>query len=174
MNFSKPGAPVLHTRNVNDTVDAICAFHENVFAERNVLLHRSLDPDCPAVRFDAGQLRQVLINLIANALDSMPDGGELTVMTRAQGDRVEIVVADTGQGMAQDTFDNLFQPFYTTKVGGTGLGLSVSQKIIHDHGGDISVQSKPGAGSSFTIDLPVPPPDAPEPPPGEPPPCPPY
>ena len=156
MNFTKPGNPILRDRDINECVEAVCAFHENVFAERHVELHKSLDPHCPILRFDPDQLRQVLINLIQNALDSMPDGGELTVMTRVQDDYVETVIADTGHGMAEEVLDNLFQPFFTTKVGGTGLGLSVSQKVAHTHGGDILVQSKPGAGSSFTILLPIP------------------
>ena len=108
-------------------------------------------------------MRQVLLNLVQNAVDSMPNGGELTVLSRALQDHVELVVADTGQGMDEDVLESLFQPFFTTKVGGTGLGLSVSQKIIHDHGGDIVVRSKPGAGSSFTISLPIP-----QKPPGQP------
>ena len=156
MNFSKPGNPILRDRDINESVNAVCAFHENVFAERHVTLHKALDPACPILRFDPDQIRQVLINLVQNALDSMPDGGELTVMTRVQDDHVEIVIADTGHGMATEVLENLFQPFFTTKVGGTGLGLSVSQKVAHTHGGDILVQSKPGAGSSFTIQLPIP------------------
>jgi len=156
MNFSKPANPVLRDRDINEAVEAVCAFHENVFAERNITLHKSLDPACPILRLDPDQIRQVLINLIQNGIDSMPEGGELTVLTRAQEDRVEVVVADTGQGMSEDVLESLFQPFFTTKVGGTGLGLSVSQKIVHDHGGDIIVRSKPGAGSSFTASLPIP------------------
>jgi len=156
MNFSKPGKPVLRDRNVNETIEAVCAFHENVFAERHVVLHKSLDGGCPTLRVDPDQIRQVLLNLVQNALDSMPNGGELTILTRTQEDFVEVVVADTGQGMTDEVLESLYQPFFTTKVGGTGLGLSVSQKIIHDHGGDILVQSKPGAGSSFTVRLPVP------------------
>ena len=156
MNFTKPGNPVLHDRSINELVEAVCAFHEDVFAERGVVLHKSTDADCPTLRFDPNQIRQVLINIIQNALDSMPEGGEITILTRAQIDHVEIVVADTGHGMPPDVLDNLFQPFYTTKVGGTGLGLSVSQKIVHDHGGDITVRSKPDAGSSFTVALPIP------------------
>ena len=156
MNFSKPGNPILRDRNINDSVEAVCAFHENVFAERHITLHKSLDPCCPMLRFDPDQMRQVLINLVQNGLDSMPDGGELTVLTRVQDDHVEIVVADTGHGMTDEVRESLFQPFFTTKVGGTGLGLSVSQKIAHSHGGDILVQTKPQAGSSFTVCLPIP------------------
>ncbi len=85
----------------------------------------------------------------------MPGGGELTVMTRRQDGYVEIVVADTGCGVSEDDIESLFDAFFTTKAGGTGLGLSVSQKIAHGHRGDILVQSKSGAGSSFTLRLPI-------------------
>ncbi|MFW6162712.1 MAG: ATP-binding protein, partial [Planctomycetota bacterium] len=155
MNFTKPGEPILRQREINEFADAVCAFHETDCAEQGVTLHRSFDPACPPLHFDPDQIRQVLINLIQNALDAMPEGGELTVMTRLQDRFVEVVVADTGVGMTEEVVEALFEPFFTTKVGGTGLGLSVSQKIAHSHGGDILVQSKPGAGSSFTLRLPV-------------------
>jgi len=155
MNFSRPGEPLLRTRCANETVEAVCAFHENAFAERSVVVHKALDPSCPEQQYDPDQIRQVLLNLIQNALDAMPNGGELTVETQNRGDHVRIVVSDTGEGMSREVIDTLFQPFYTTKVGGTGLGLSVSQKIIRDHGGRIAVVSEPGRGSSFTVSLPV-------------------
>lgn len=156
MNFSKPGAPVLRDRDLNESVEALCSFNENVFAERHIVVHKRLDPNCPILRFDPEQIRQVLLNLCQNAIDSMPHGGDLTITTRALEDRVEVVLSDTGQGMSESVRESLFQPFFTTKVGGTGLGLSVSQKIIHDHGGEILVSSAPGAGSSFTLSLPIP------------------
>ncbi len=157
MNFTRPGTPVPRERDINDSVEALCAFHENLLAERKIALHKSLDPNCPILRFDPDQIRQVLLNLCQNAIDSMPQGGELTIRTQAFDDHVEVVVADTGQGMSESTQENIFQPFFTTKAGGTGLGLSVCQKIIHDHGGDIIVRSKPGTGSTFTVCLPIPP-----------------
>jgi len=156
MNFSRPGSPVLRDRDVNESVEALCAFHEQILAERHIRLHRSLDPKCPLLRFDPDQVRQMLLNLCQNAIESMPHGGELTIMTRALEGHVEIVVADTGQGMSESVQESIFQPFFTTKVGGTGLGLAVTQKIVHDHNGDIIVRSKPGAGSSFTVCLPIP------------------
>jgi len=170
MNFTKPGMPVFRDRDPNEAVESLCAFHENVLAERKIVLRKELDPACPLLRFDPDQMRQVLLNLFQNAIDSMPEGGELTVTTRvvrpahdalgepkgaAEG-RVEIIVSDTGHGMTENVMENIFQPFFTTKVGGTGLGLAVCQRIVHDHGGDIVVSSRPGAGSSFTISLPIP------------------
>lgn len=156
MNFTRPGAPVLRERNINESVEALCAFHENVLAERRITLHKNLDPNCPILRFDPDQIRQVLLNLCQNAIDSMPAGGELTIATKAFHDHVEVSVTDTGHGMTESVQENIFQPFFTTKSGGTGLGLSVCQKIIQDHGGEILVRSKPGEGSTFTIRLPIP------------------
>ncbi|NQT53523.1 GAF domain-containing protein, partial [bacterium] len=156
MNFSKPGNPILRERDLNELIEAVCSFHENLLAERGVELVKNLSPDCPILRFDPDQIRQVFINLVQNAIDSMPSGGTLTIATRSDGSYAIASVADTGQGMDEDVLDNLFQPFYTTKVGGTGLGLSVSHKIIHDHGGDITVRSEPDVGSTFTVTLPLP------------------
>ena len=132
--------------------------NSGVIVDQNrIALHKNLDPNCPILRFDPDQIRQVLLNLCQNAIDSMPQGGELTIRTQALDDHVEVVVADTGQGMSESTQESIFQPFFTTKAGGTGLGLSVCQKIIHDHGGDIIVRSKAGTGSTFTVCLPIPP-----------------
>ena len=109
----------------------------------------------PALNFDAKQILQVLINLFKNALEAMPRGGEITVTTRVQGGNVEMVVADTGEGMPPEVAANIFQPYFTTKAKGTGLGLAISQNIIQEHGGVISVESTPGRGTAFTIRLPL-------------------
>ena len=105
------------------------------------------------------QLVQVLINLLGNALDSMPDAGTLTVqLTHDQGNgHVRLTVHDTGSGISPDHLSNIFDPFFTTKAGGagTGLGLAVVKKVIKAHNGRVRVDSELGQGTSFTIDLPV-------------------
>jgi len=156
MNFTKPGNPVLRDRDINESIESLCSFHKALFAEHNIEVKMDLDRSCPTLRFDPDQIRQVLMNLCQNAVDFMPQGGVLTIKTRAMDDHVEITFTDTGQGMTPSVLESLFQPFFTTKVGGTGLGLAVSQKIIHDHGGDIVVRSEAGAGSSFVVTLPIP------------------
>jgi len=132
-----------------------------------------LQPDLPVIVGDTGQVQQVIMNICFNALDAMPEGGELDVSTRAvqlehgvdnggsslpSGFYVEMCIKDTGVGISRDLQARIFEPFFTTKlVGkGTGLGLSVAQLIVKNHGGIISVESSPGEGSVFTIYLPCP------------------
>lgn len=109
----------------------------------------------PPVLGHASELREVLTNLILNALDAMPDGGRLTVSTSTRNGYVLATVADTGTGMPEEVRRKLFTPFFTTKPNGTGLGLSVSYGIVKRHGGDIEVKSEEGKGSWFVVKLPV-------------------
>lgn len=128
-------------------------FHDT-FEESHIKVSRVEEGPLPEISFDAKQLRQVLINLLKNGLEAMPRGGDLTITTRGRGENVEVVVADSGQGMSPEVMANLFQPYFTTKAKGTGLGLAISRSIIQEHGGSISVDSAPGRGSAFTIRLP--------------------
>lgn len=105
---------------------------------------------------NASELREVFVNLIVNAVDAMPKGGSLNICCKRSGDRIQLSFADTGTGMKEEVRERVFEPFYTTKgVLGTGLGLAVSYGIIERHLGTISVESKPGKGTSFFIDLPA-------------------
>jgi two-component system sensor kinase FixL len=132
------------------------ALFQDTFSENHIKVKRVEETPLPELKFDAKQLLQVLINLFKNALEAMPRGGEITVTTRVRGGNVEVVVADTGEGMPPEVAANIFQPYFTTKAKGTGLGLAISQNIIQEHGGSISVESTPGRGSAFTIRLPLP------------------
>jgi signal transduction histidine kinase len=128
-----------------------------------------LEPELAAVRADQSQLEQVLMNMVVNARDAMPDGGRLTIRTEnvtlpeqgkgvteaRPGRFVLLSIADTGTGMNKDTLDQMFEPFFTTKPSGTGLGLSVAHGIIKQHGGWIQVDSEPGRGTRFRIYLPA-------------------
>lgn len=110
-------------------------------------------PGLPPVDVDPERLRQVLQNLVRNALEAMPDGGRLTVRARlAAGGQVELDVADTGAGFGDET--PVFDAFFTTKPKGTGLGLSIVHRIVTDHGGTVRVRSRPGE-TCFTVSLPV-------------------
>jgi len=111
----------------------------------------------PPLRLDPDQMQQVFLNLILNARDAMPNGGELKISIGQSDGHVRMVFSDTGSGISQDDRDKIFDPFFSTKgpVRGTGLGLSVSYSIIKDHGGDINVESAPGRGTTFIITLPV-------------------
>jgi two-component system NtrC family sensor kinase len=135
-------------------------FLEARCAKSDIDLRRELRDDLPAVLGDPAQLHQVLVNLVVNAIQAMPDGGTLTVRTLAEGDQALLRVEDTGVGIPEELLENIFLPFYTTKdVGqGTGLGLAVVHGIVTSHGGTIGVESEPGEGSCFEVRLPAAPP----------------
>jgi signal transduction histidine kinase len=114
-----------------------------------------LDAEIPEISFDYNLIKQVLINLMLNSFDAMDKKGTVTVKTLSSNGSVLIAVEDNGAGIDEDTLKNIFNPFFTTKTRGTGLGLAISRKTMKDHGGDISVESVPGKGSTFTILLPV-------------------
>jgi signal transduction histidine kinase len=107
------------------------------------------------VEADPGQLRQVIWNLLRNAAEAMPDGGEVTITVGASGGQAELVVADQGMGISRDDQEHIFEPFFTTKKRGTGLGLAIVHKVVTDHGGQVDVDSVPGRGTRVTVRLPV-------------------
>jgi len=131
-------------------------FIESRCRKSGIELVRKLEDDLPEITADPGQIYQVLINLSVNAIQSMPQGGNLIISTSRQGEGILVIVEDTGTGMDEEVRKKIFTPFFTTKdVGeGTGLGLSVVEGIISSHCGSISVESDPGIGTKFTIYLP--------------------
>lgn len=120
----------------------------------HVRLIKSYDPHVLTANIDAVQLWQVLLNLVLNARDAMPEGGVLRVTTRQTETTLQIDVTDTGCGIRTEDLPSLFTPFFTTKAKGTGLGLALSQQIIAEHNGELTCQSAPGSGTTFTITLP--------------------
>ncbi len=96
------------------------------------------------------------MNLITNAFAAMPDGGKLTIETKNNGNFVSVRISDTGTGIEEDRISRIFEPYYTTKASGTGLGLTLVYKIMKEHGGEIHVVSRIGEGTTFTLDFPVP------------------
>jgi signal transduction histidine kinase len=123
---------------------------------RGVDVVAEMAPDLPRVVAHPEAIQQVLANLVANAGDAMPGGGRLRVAPRSDGDAVEVVVEDTGSGISEKDLPHIFEAFYTTKPGvtGIGLGLFVSEGIVRGHRGRIDVESTPGQGSRFVIRLP--------------------
>ena len=114
-----------------------------------------LEADLPTVRLDREAFRGALVNLLLNAKQAMPDGGQIIVQSRSHGDRVSVYLTDTGVGMDDATASKMFEAFFSTKPGGSGLGLPTTAKIIEAHGGTIAVQSELGHGTRFTIELPA-------------------
>jgi signal transduction histidine kinase len=113
-----------------------------------------LDPSIKVVRLDPMKIRRVFENLVRNALDAMPNGGRLTVETKAEGDYFTVLVTDTGVGIPKENFPNLFKSFFTTKSNGLGLGLAYTQKAVEAHGGTVEVESEVGKGTTFKVRLP--------------------
>ncbi len=143
--------------NLNQVVAEGLHFLATRCAKAGVELVRILDPDLPALDADASQLHQVLVNLVVNALQALPQGGKLTIETHGGADFVSLTVTDTGTGMSEDVKSKIFMPFFTTKDidQGTGLGLAVVHGIVSSHGGVIHVRSEPGRGSRFEVQLPL-------------------
>ena len=159
LDFSRQSKPRDQLTDVNALLSdsiALVAKQESFAAVR---VRAGLDPDLPATLLDADQMKQAFINILQNAGEAMPDSGELTVSTGLSDDGRNIIArfADTGCGIPEESLERIFHPFFTTKqIGkGTGLGLAIVYGIVKMHRGGISVDSKVGAGSTFTITLPV-------------------
>jgi len=124
---------------------------------RRIDLVRRIEGPLYRVNGNRGRLQQVLMNLLLNAVDAMPDGGRVTVSARGASGRVQIEVGDTGCGISAEHLDRIYDPFFTTKPRGqgTGLGLSVSYGIVKEHSGTLSAESSPGEGARFVVSLPA-------------------
>jgi signal transduction histidine kinase len=140
---------------LGDAIAAAMDLFQDTLADHRVTVRRVEETPMPPVTFDPKQVHQVLINLVKNAMEAMPEGGEITITSRVKGANAEISIADTGEGMSPDVAGKIFEPYFTTKAKGTGLGLAICQGIIRDHGGVILVDSTPGHGTTFTIQLPL-------------------
>jgi nitrogen fixation/metabolism regulation signal transduction histidine kinase len=155
-DFAKMPAPQLETVDVNEIarhVLRLFAAQFNAPGKPAIESRLELAADLPRVDADPEQLGRALRNLVLNAMDAMPNGGAITVRTRSAGDSVAIEVADSGEGLTKEECERLFTPYYTTKRHGTGLGLAIVQSVVSDHHGSISVDSEPGKGASFRIEL---------------------
>ncbi|WP_224250243.1 sensor histidine kinase [Hyalangium gracile] len=154
LRMARPPKPTLVSEDVTEVLGGVLDFAREELERAGVEVVRNFAPDTPPVLADEGQLRQVFLNLLRNSREAMPDGGRLTVSTRGLEKEVEITVQDTGRGMTEVVRERLFEPFFSTKEGGTGLGLSVSQQILQAHGGTLACQSQPGEGTTFVLRLP--------------------
>ena len=158
LDYGRKHLPRLVPTNVNTLLDEVLGgFKAHGFSLAQISIEKSVDPGLPDIMADPDQLRQVFLNLINNAGDAIKGPGKITVATKMAEEHVAVSVTDTGMGIETDQMKKVFDPFFTTKeVGkGTGLGLSVSLGIVQSLGGTIDVQSMPGAGSTFTVRLPI-------------------
>jgi signal transduction histidine kinase len=136
-------------------LDRVLRFVQEDGHPRVLNVERDYDPRSSRIVADPQQLEQLFLNLIQNAAQAMEDGGTLAVSTGANGGQVEIVFSDTGQGIAVRDLPRIYQPFFTTRHRGSGLGLTIVRKIVDDHGGSIRVESGPGTGTTATVTLPI-------------------
>ncbi len=143
--------------NLNDIILERLLFIESRCAKQGIDIVRELDPALLPILADPSQLHQVLINLMVNAVQAMPDGGTLTIQTSHDDDRVKLTISDTGVGIEEEIFAKIFLPFFSTKDAdhGTGLGLSVVDDIVKSHGGEIIASSQIGKGTSFDVFFPL-------------------
>lgn len=155
-DFAKMPAPQFEPVQLNDLVRTVLKLFEAQLAAPGAIRpEANLDVRLPAIQADPEQIKRALQNLVLNAMDAMPGGGTLRIQTRQYNNTVILEVSDTGQGLTREECDRLFTPYYTTKHHGTGLGLAIVQSVVSDHHGTISVESQPGHGATFRIELPI-------------------
>jgi signal transduction histidine kinase len=171
-----PDLRLTHSVHLNDVVEDLRDFYEPQANSLGLIMRTHLDPSLPPISLDVDLFKQALLNLIINAQHAMPDGGELIMITRREGPWAALDVLDTGCGIPDDLQGRIFEAFFSTRPGGSGLGLPTTRGIVEAHGGSLSLQSQLGKGSKFTIRLPTSlqgpgePPEMEEPPRGDSPP----
>jgi PAS domain S-box-containing protein len=159
LEFARQTEPRMESVDINRAITEGLFFLENQALFHNIRILKNLDPALPPAMGNAGQLKQVFMNILINAAEAMHGSGDLTITTSSAPDQKSILIefADTGEGIPEENLSRIFEPFFTTKdVGkGTGLGLSTSYGIVESHGGKIGVKSRVGEGTTFAIELPV-------------------
>ncbi|MBI1865331.1 MAG: HAMP domain-containing protein, partial [Nitrospirae bacterium] len=154
LDAHRPDGSRLELTSVNKTVTDLLALMEPQLRQRDIQVRRELDPDLPRLLLHPDRMKQVLLNLMANAEHAMPDGGVMTIRTRREESDVFVEVSDTGKGISHERAPQIFDRYYTTREDGTGLGLPISREIVQGYGGDITVRSVEGEGAAFTVRLP--------------------
>jgi signal transduction histidine kinase len=154
LQFARAGEIELHDTDLGEVVRDFIEFYRAEADRAGIVVSPHLASGLPRVKLDRNLLRQVLVNLARNAQQAMPEGGTLNLMTYADGRRVCLDVIDTGCGIKPQSREKIFEVFYSTRPGGSGLGLPTVRKIVEAHGGTIECQSEPGKGTRFTLSFP--------------------
>ncbi len=160
LDFARPSQPKLNSEDLNQVVEKMALLVDTESHKKNIKILKDLYASLPSVTLDKEQIKQVLLNILLNAVDATPENGTISVSTRPVTrngylDCVQVVIADTGKGIPAEDLEKVFTPFYTTKHTGSGLGLSISHQIVQEHQGNIEVESKLNQGTTFRIILPV-------------------
>ena len=152
LGFSRVGKPAVSPARIERVIDDALA---RARIPENITLTKKLDANLPQVEINTEQINQVLVNIVINATQAMPEGGQLTIGAKGRDRFLEVEISDTGCGMPTEVMDKIFDPLFTTRAKGIGLGLAVCKAIIDRHEGNIAVKSKAGKGTTFTISLPL-------------------
>lgn len=155
LEFARPRPPHFQRERLDEIMEETLLLIGPEARTRGVMIYKEWDASLPSVWVDGTQIKQVYLNLLLNALQAMPQGGKLIVRLHTSGGSLLTAIADEGEGIQPEVRANLFQPFFTTKQGGTGLGLSISQRIIEGHNGRLRLLSRPGAGTTAVVRLPL-------------------
>ncbi len=155
VKFAKFPEPQFYDNDINQVISEVVELVSESAKKSGVTITVSCQSDMPIVKFDARQFKEVLLNLCQNAIRAINNSGSLNIESAAEKNNVIIKVKDTGEGIQEKNLDNIFSPFFSTKEGGMGLGLSIVQRIVESHGGRIRCSSQVGSGTTFTIFLPI-------------------
>jgi two-component system, NtrC family, sensor kinase len=163
LSFARPSKPNVAPENVNDVVENIARILEAQAKEKGMAISREFHDNLPKVWIDREQMKQVFMNLLLNAIQAMREGGSISIATRAvqrngtepSGEFVQIEIRDMGVGIPEENLQHIFDPFFTSKDEGSGLGLAVSHQIVQEHGGFVTVESTVGKGTAFFVHVPV-------------------
>lgn len=155
LQFARPRRPERLPMDVNEIVRAVILLCRKQATEQRVAIETHLQEPLPSVLIDPEQMKQVLLNIVINGVQAMPDGGLLELTTRQSDGAVEVIIRDHGPGIDQLHLKKVFDPFFTTKQNGTGLGLSIAYRLVKQNGGDIDVFNAPGGGCAFKLVLPL-------------------
>ncbi|MDD5534070.1 MAG: ATP-binding protein, partial [Syntrophales bacterium] len=157
LNYAKPYTPNVRPHDINQIIEKAVAIIRASRPSDRIMIETDLPPGLPQANVDPEQMIQVILNIAFNAIDAMPEGGVLSLRTfrigSDTGDAIGLMIRDTGKGMRSEDLKNIFKPFFTTKERGVGLGLSICQRIVRQHGGVIRVKSIPDQGTIFFIRL---------------------
>jgi signal transduction histidine kinase len=155
LDFYRPGAAKIEQVDLLELLQHVLSLTSQQLGQRHIEVKTDLPGSLPLIYAVSSQIQQIFFNLILNSLDAMPGGGEISISARAVKSGVEMIFEDNGPGIPEDRRENIFEPFYSTKDGGTGLGLTVSYNIVTAHGGTLDLISGRGSGACFRLFLPM-------------------
>lgn len=155
LEFARPRSPELNSVAPRPLAESVLMLVARMAAESNVQIHNDISPISPSMHCDSEQMKQVFLNLFLNAIQAMPHGGQLQLSAEASDTLLVLRVSDTGPGISSQHTDEVFDPFFSTKQNGTGLGLPIAYQIVKGHGGELILESSSSAGSCFAIRMPI-------------------